>query len=114
MSAPLKQTPFSDRKWVLALGGTVLWLAVVYRLYATGGYTTLRAIILAILVGGLVAGAYRLADEFARVTDPKADPVQARQRARNLAIALSLAALVTLFYIATLVRLGANALNRPM
>lgn len=37
-----------------------------------------------------------------------------RQRLRSIAIALALAGLVALFYIATLVRLGANALNRPM
>ena len=37
-----------------------------------------------------------------------------RQRMRSLAIALALAALVVLFYAATIVRLGGNALNRPM
>ena len=34
-----------------------------------------------------------------------------RQRMRSLAIALALGALVALFYIATIVRLGGNALN---
>jgi hypothetical protein len=37
-----------------------------------------------------------------------------RQRMRSLAIALALGALVTLFYVATIVRLGGNALNRAM
>lgn len=37
-----------------------------------------------------------------------------RQRMRSLAIALVLGGLVALFYIATIIRLGANALNRPM
>lgn len=37
-----------------------------------------------------------------------------RQRMRSLAIALALAALVALFYAATIVRLGGNALNRAM
>lgn len=37
-----------------------------------------------------------------------------RQRMRSLAIALALAALVALFYIATLVRLGGNVFNRPI
>jgi hypothetical protein len=36
-----------------------------------------------------------------------------RQRMRSLAIALALGALVALFYIATIVRLGGNVLNRP-
>jgi hypothetical protein len=33
---------------------------------------------------------------------------------RSIAIALALGALVVLFYVATLVRLGGNALNRPL
>jgi hypothetical protein len=37
-----------------------------------------------------------------------------RQRMRSLAIALALVALVALFYIATIVRLGGNVFNRPM
>ena len=36
---------------------------------------------------------------------------QKRQRMRSLAIALALGALVALFYIATIVRMGGNALN---
>jgi multisubunit Na+/H+ antiporter MnhB subunit len=39
---------------------------------------------------------------------------QKRQRMRSLAIALALGALVALFYVATIVRLGGNALNHPM
>jgi hypothetical protein len=39
---------------------------------------------------------------------------QKRQRMRSIAIALALGALVALFYIATIVRMGGNALNRPM
>lgn len=37
-----------------------------------------------------------------------------RQRLRSVAIALALAALVALFYVATIVRLGGNVFNRPM
>jgi fatty acid desaturase len=39
---------------------------------------------------------------------------QRRQRMRSVAIALALAALVALFYAATIVRLGGNVLNRPL
>jgi hypothetical protein len=39
---------------------------------------------------------------------------QRRQRMRSLAIALALGALVALFYVATIVRLGGNVMNRPM
>ena len=37
-----------------------------------------------------------------------------RRRMRSIAIALALVALVVLFYVATLVRLGGNVLNRPL
>jgi len=37
-----------------------------------------------------------------------------RQRMRSLAIGLALGALVVLFYVATIIRLGGNVLNRPM
>lgn len=37
-----------------------------------------------------------------------------RQRMRSIAIGLALAALVLLFYIATIVRLGGNVFNRPI
>jgi hypothetical protein len=39
---------------------------------------------------------------------------QRRRRMRSIAIALALAALAILFYVATLVRLGGNVLNRPL
>jgi hypothetical protein len=39
---------------------------------------------------------------------------QRRRRMRSIAIALALGALVILFYVATLVRLGGNVLNRPL
>ncbi len=37
-----------------------------------------------------------------------------RQRYRSIANALALGALVLLFYIATIVRLGGNVFNRPL
>ena len=37
-----------------------------------------------------------------------------RQRLRSLAIALALGALVALFYIATIVRLGGNVISRSL
>jgi hypothetical protein len=37
-----------------------------------------------------------------------------RQRARSVAIALALGALVVLFYVITIVKLGPNVLTRPM
>jgi hypothetical protein len=37
-----------------------------------------------------------------------------RRRMRSIAIGLALAALVVLFYVATIVRMGGNVLNRPL
>jgi hypothetical protein len=37
-----------------------------------------------------------------------------RRRARSIAIALTLGALVLLFYVATVVKLGPGVLSRPM
>ena len=37
-----------------------------------------------------------------------------RRRKRSIAIGLALAALVVIFYVATLVRLGGNVFNRPL
>ena len=37
-----------------------------------------------------------------------------RQRMRSIAIGLALAALVALFYVATIIRLGDNVMNRPI
>jgi len=45
---------------------------------------------------------------------PNGDERRRRQRMRSFAIAVALAALVALFYAATIVRLGGNVFNRPM
>ncbi|MDX2204820.1 MAG: hypothetical protein NW223_18875 [Hyphomicrobiaceae bacterium] len=37
-----------------------------------------------------------------------------RRRMRSIAIALVLAAMVAMFYVATIVRLGGNVFNRPL
>ncbi len=37
-----------------------------------------------------------------------------RQRMRSLAIALALGVMAVLFYLATIVHLGGNAVNRPL
>ena len=37
-----------------------------------------------------------------------------QRKMRSIAIALALGALVILFYVATLVRLGGNVMNRPL
>lgn len=46
------------------------------------------------------------------VADADQDEQKRRQRMRSLAIGLALAALVTVFYVATIIRLGPNALRK--
>ena len=48
------------------------------------------------------------------VADDERQEWERRRRMRSIAIALALAALVVVFYVATLVRLGGNVLNRPL
>jgi len=43
---------------------------------------------------------------------PESDDVKRRQRGRSIAIGFGLGALVVIFYVATLVRLGPNALKK--
>lgn len=48
------------------------------------------------------------------MADEERQEWERRRRMRSIAIALALAALVVVFYVATLVRLGGNVLNRPL
>ena len=48
------------------------------------------------------------------MVDDERQEWERRRRMRSIAIALALAALVVVFYVATLVRLGGNVLNRPL
>jgi hypothetical protein len=55
------------------------------------------------------------AREVPLVADTEEDDERERRRKRrSIAIALVLAGLVVLFYVATIVRLGGNVLNRPL
>jgi hypothetical protein len=48
------------------------------------------------------------------LSDANEEEQRRRQRMRSIAIALALGALVILFYVATIVRLGGNVFNRPL
>ena len=51
-----------------------------------------------------------MADDGVRLTEAQ----KKARRARNIAIALALAAFVVLVYVGTWAKLGANVLNRPL
>jgi hypothetical protein len=48
------------------------------------------------------------------VDDERQREWEKRRRMRSIGIALALAGLAILFYVATIVRLGGNVLNRPL
>jgi hypothetical protein len=48
------------------------------------------------------------------VDDREQEERERRRRMRSIAIALALGALVVVFYVATMVRLGGNVFNRPL
>jgi hypothetical protein len=60
------------------------------------------------------AAALGLALSIERGLKPGENEMQRRQRMRNIAIGWALFGLVFLFYVATMARLGGNALNRPI
>ena len=81
---------------------------------APGGVAmTAVAAVFAGAMAALMFSAIWVADKQAAKGDPK-DVMQRRQRMRSIAIAVALVVLAVLFYAATIVRLGGNALNRPM
>lgn len=57
---------------------------------------------------------WQLRGDPARVSDKEQSEWERRRKTRSIAIALALAALVILFYVATIVRLGGNVMNRPL
>ena len=55
---------------------------------------------------------FQLADQNGSGDDRQAQAK--RQRMRSIAIAVALGLLVVLFYVATLVRMGGDVMNRPL
>ncbi len=89
-------------RWVILAVGSVIWLAAWFAKLPKW-MATLTAV---------AVGLVWMFDNYIR-TSAGLSEAKRRERTRNLAIALALAALVTLFYAATIIRLGPNALNRP-
>jgi hypothetical protein len=48
------------------------------------------------------------------VEDPERREWERRRKMRSIGIALALGALAVIFYVATMVRLGGNVMNRPL
>lgn len=91
-----------ERPWLLSIG----LLGVFLLRYGMLGYVVAGAIFFATILLGALAIADRVAGA--------ASEAERRQRMRNIAIGWALVGMVVLFYAATIVRLGGNALNRAM
>jgi hypothetical protein len=98
---PLRRA-ISERPWLLAIGFLGLWLLK----YGMLGYVLAGVVFFATILLGALAIADRVAGA--------ASEAERRQRMRNIAIGWALVGMVALFYVATIVRLGGNALNRAM
>jgi hypothetical protein len=90
-------------RWVILAVGAVIWLAAWFAKLPKWMAT------LAAVTVGLVW----MFDNHIR-TSAGLSEAKRRERTRNLAIALALVGMVALFYGATIIRLGPNALNRPI
>ena len=95
---------WQDRAWLMGLGAAVLVTLAGLSL-GLRPWSLLVPALSALAVGAglsINASLARL-DETAR-----------KQRTRSIAIGLVLAALVAIFYAATIIRLGGNVMNRPI
>ena len=99
-----------ERPWVPVAGSTVVWLLAVLGLRGGGMASLGWAMAIGAFAVAAILGALAMANHVGR---GETEAVR-RQRARNIAIGLSLAGLVILFYVATLVRLGSHVINRPL
>ena len=107
MTEPAERSPvdpWQERAFALALAlaGSILLFAVAFGLKPLWPAVAAGAV--------LVAGAA----VSVRASLQRLDPAVRRQRVRSIAIAIVLAALVIMFYAATIVRLGGNVFNRPI
>ncbi len=98
------------RPWMPVAASMAVWLLAVMGIQGGGlapmGWAmAIGAFAVAVLLGALAVANH--------VTGASSE-LERRRRARNIAIGLALFGLVVLFYVATVVRLGGNALNRPM
>ena len=91
-----------QRPWLLSIGLLGLFLLR----YGMLGYVIAGGIFFVTILLGALAIADRVAGA--------ASEAERRQRMRNIAIGWALVGMVALFYLATIIRLGGNALNRAM
>ena len=95
---------WQDRAWLIGSAGAAAMMAA---LLAVGARFWVAAVMASLLVvaGGAVSTRAGLA---------RLDEATRRRHVRSIAIGLILAAMVIIFYAATIVRLGGNVMSRPM
>ena len=101
---------YKENAWLPVMASMLLWVAASF--IDTGGNVAVLSLAAGVAVAIALAllAAVKIADY---VMGGESEAV-ARQRGRNIAIALALAGMAVIFYAATLVRMGGVVLNRPL
>lgn len=99
-----------DRPWLRNMTATLVWIVAIFGVQNSGGTALGVAFIVAAVVISLMLGSIAVADYISRGA---ADATQ-NQRARSIAMALALGAVVMMFYAATIARMGKNVVSRPL
>ncbi|MEQ1694306.1 MAG: hypothetical protein ABL901_00560 [Hyphomicrobiaceae bacterium] len=108
----LKQLPawLKERPWVRNAVTTLVWVVAAFAVQKNGYNALGIAFLVTAVFITVMLGLIAIADYVSR---GQSDTTQ-RQRARNIAIAVALGAMVLMFYAATIVRMGGNVVNRPL
>ena len=104
------QVWLKERPWLRNVVTTLVWIIAIFGVQKNGYSALGIALILTAFFVTLMLGSIAVADYVSRGS---ADSTQ-KQRSRNVGIALALGVMVLLFYAATIVRMGANVVNRPL
>ena len=89
---------------------TLVWVIAVFAVQKNGYSALGIAFLITAVFVTVMLGLIAIADYVSR---EKSDTTR-KQRARNVAIAVALGAMVLMFYAATIVRMGGNVVNRPL
>ncbi len=108
----LKHLPvwLKERPWVRNAVTTLVWVVAVFAVQKNGYNALGIAFLITAVFVTVTLGLIAIADYVSR---DNADTTR-KQRARNVAIAVALGAMVLMFYAATIVRMGGNVVNRPL
>ena len=99
---------YKANAWLPVMASTMLWVATAFM--NTGGNSAVLS--LAAAIGLAIALVLLAAVKVADYVGPAGDAT-ARQRGRNIAMAVALGAFAIMFYAATIVRMGSTIASHP-